>query len=85
MEYNFEPMTDGDCEAVIDIWNYFIDNSFAAYPESRVGYDIFDRFLMAIGEYPAVTIRTDNDCTVGFAFIRAFHSADSFSRTAEIT
>ena len=85
MDYKFEPMSDDDRTAVIDIMNYFVDNSFAAYSETRIGYDSFDRFMAAIGDYPAETVKTVEGGVIGFGFLRAFREADSFRGTAEIT
>ena len=45
MTYTFESMTVEQRQAVIDIFNNFIMNGFAAYPEEPLGYALFDRFL----------------------------------------
>ena len=34
MHFYFEPMLLGYRESVINIFNYYIENSFAAYPET---------------------------------------------------
>ena|GEM_PF-6174187 len=36
MDYSFRKARDGDMEAVIDIFNYYVTNSFAAFPERKV-------------------------------------------------
>lgn len=85
MDYKLETMRAGHRKAVIDVFNYFIENSFAAYNEEIVGYNFFDVFVTMSRGYPAVVVRTDAGEIVGFAFLSAFHSAGSFGRTASIS
>ncbi|MFC1475471.1 GNAT family N-acetyltransferase [Candidatus Zixiibacteriota bacterium] len=85
MEYAIVPMTEDERTAVVDIFNYYIEHGFAAYWATTVGYEVFDRFLALARDYVAVTVKTDAGETVGFAMLRAFHPADSFRHTAEIT
>lgn len=70
---------------MIDILNHFIETSFAAYPEERVGDAFFDRILALVDGYPALSVRAAGGEVVGFAFLRAYHPASTFRRTAEIT
>jgi L-amino acid N-acyltransferase YncA len=84
MNYEFTPLSGNDRESVIAIFNYFIENSFAAYPEERVGLEFFDRILDMSRGYPALTVRTEAGDIVGFGFLRAFHPCPTFRRTAEI-
>jgi phosphinothricin acetyltransferase len=87
MKIRFEKMGEGDREAVIDLFNYYIENSFAAYPEKKVPYALFDQFLKLTEGYPAFTVRDEvsADRAVGFAFLRPIHPLSSFQRAAEIT
>jgi L-amino acid N-acyltransferase YncA len=87
MKIRFERMAEGDREAVIDLFNYYIENSFAAYPEKKVPYGFFDRFLELTKGYPAFTVRDEEseDRVFGFAFLRAYHPMREFLRAAEIT
>ena len=85
MAYKFEKMVDQHRTSVIDIFNYYIANSFAAYPEESVGYEFFDRFLDMTRGYPAVAIRDDAETIVGFAFLHAYRPSRTFRRVAEIT
>ncbi|MBN2226965.1 MAG: N-acetyltransferase [candidate division Zixibacteria bacterium] len=85
MQYRLEPMMPDARTAVIDIFNYFVENSFAAYFGVKVNYRLFDRFLMMIGDYPSLVVKTETGEIVGFGFIHPYHPADSFGRTAEVT
>lgn len=38
MDFTTAPVSKEDGVAVIDIFNYYVENSFAAYPEDRSRY-----------------------------------------------
>jgi phosphinothricin acetyltransferase len=82
--YRLQALAESDRTAVTGIFNYFVERSFAAYPEEPVGEEFFDRILAWSEGYPAVTVRTAAEEVVGFGFLRAFHPAGTFSRTAEV-
>jgi phosphinothricin acetyltransferase len=84
MEYTFETMSESHREAVINIFNYFIQSTFAAFPDQTVDEDFFDRFMEMSRGYPGVVVKAGPQ-VVGFGFLRAFHPATTFKRTAEIT
>jgi phosphinothricin acetyltransferase len=87
MKIRFDRMAEGDRTAVIDLFNHYVENSFAAYPEERVPYGLFDQFLKMTEGYPAFSAR-DEECKdrfAGFAFLRPYHPAPSFLRAAEIS
>ncbi|HEY9073621.1 MAG TPA: GNAT family N-acetyltransferase, partial [Desulfobaccales bacterium] len=70
---------------VIDIFNHFIRHSHAAFPADPVDYAFFDRFLEISRGYPSLVVKDAAQQVVGFAFLRPYHPAATFSRTAEIT
>jgi phosphinothricin acetyltransferase len=82
MDYTLEKMTARHRKPVIDVFNHFAENSFAAYNEHAVGYSFFDVFLNMANGYPAVVARTGAGEVVGFGFLSAFHNAPSFGRSA---
>jgi phosphinothricin acetyltransferase len=84
-DYIFEKMSESHRAAVIDIFNYFIRHSYAAYFEEAVDYLFFDHFLKMSRGYPALVIKNDGQQAVGFGFMRPHHLADSFKRAAEVT
>lgn len=83
--YLFKPLAMTDRKAVIDIYNYFIRKSYAAYPVEPVDYNYFDYFIQLIGDYPAYTIRSTGAKVVGFAFLHPYRMISTFRSTAEIT
>jgi L-amino acid N-acyltransferase YncA len=85
MDYSLEPLSAGHREAVIDIFNHFINHTHAAFPSAPVDYPFFDRFLEMSRGYPAVVVRDAAQQVVGFALLRPHHPAATFKRTAEIT
>jgi L-amino acid N-acyltransferase YncA len=85
MDYSLEPMGTDHRKPVIDIYNHYIEKSWAAYPDEPVGYGLYDRFLEMVRGYPSVVVKAESGQVVGFAFLRAFLPAATFSRTAEIT
>ncbi len=40
--YEIRRVREADRSAVVGIFNYFVENSFAAYPDKKVGPEIFD-------------------------------------------
>ncbi|MDD5643570.1 MAG: N-acetyltransferase, partial [Syntrophales bacterium] len=85
MDYSFEEMSTSHRQAVIDIFNYFIKHSYAAFPEKELGSDFFDRFLEMSPGYPKVVVKAPDQGVIGFGAMRPHHFADSFQRTAEIS
>jgi L-amino acid N-acyltransferase YncA len=85
MKYEFAPISPEDREAVIDTFNYYIENSFAAYPENKVPYELFDFFLQATSGYPNAVIMDENKTFLGFCMLRPHLPVPTFSGTAEIS
>jgi phosphinothricin acetyltransferase len=83
--YRLVDMTEAHRQPVMDIFNHYVVNSMAAYPDQPVGYDRFDRFLEAAQEYPAVVVLDEADHVVGFAFLHHYRPESAFRRTAVIT
>ena len=80
-------LSERDREAAVDIFNYYVENGFAAYFEEKVPYEFFDHVMQLAQGYSALAVH-DRDAeskTVGFAFMRAYHPAKTFHRTAEVT
>lgn len=85
MSYKFENVSIEHKNAIIEIFNYYVLNSFAAYPTVPAGDEIFERFNNNSGRYPFKVIMHNDKDIVGFALLRPYHPADSLSKTAEIT
>lgn len=85
MEYHFEPLSQKHRQPVIDLFNHYVSHSHAAFLEMPVSYSFFNRFLGITRGYPAVVAKTAVEQVAGFAFLRPYHPAETFRRTAEIT
>lgn len=85
MDYTLRPLALEDRNAVMDLFNYYVENSFAAYPEAAVPLGFFDLLLKMSAGYPAFTVEDAAGEPVGFGMLRAFHPASSFAKTAEIS
>jgi len=85
MEYHFEPLAEEHRQPVIDLFNHYVSHSHAAFLEVPVNYSFFNRFLEITRGYPALVAKQGFDQVVGFAFLRPYHAAETFRRTAEIT
>ena len=79
------PMSVDDRKSVMDIFNHYIENSFAAYPEKKLPYEFFAMLMNACQGYPAVVARNDSGEVIGFGMLRSYNPFPAFSKTAEIT
>ena len=84
-DYTIRKFEDRDATAIIDIFNHFIVNSFAAYAEEPVGYEAIAVFKDMTKGYPFFVIETAKGNVTGFSFLRPFHRTEIFSRVGEIT
>lgn len=84
MEYSIGPISTEDRESIMDIFNYYIENSFAAFPETKLPYQAFDMLLQMSRGYPSGSVRNSKGEIVGFGTLRAHNPMPVFSQTAEI-
>jgi phosphinothricin acetyltransferase len=80
----FENLKAEYAHEVMDIFNYYIENSFSAYPEKRLPNEFFGKFIEMTKGYPAYTMKLKGK-VIGFCFIRAYNPFPAFNRTAEIS
>ncbi|MFA4849882.1 MAG: N-acetyltransferase family protein [Methanoregula sp.] len=83
--FTFSPLNPADGNEVIDLFNYYVEQSFAAYPEQKVPYDYFSIFLESCRNYPSVISKTPDGSVAGFGLLRAHNPMPAFRHTAEIT
>ena len=84
-EYTFSPITPDDGEEIVDLFNYYVENSYAAYPEQRVPSAFFGHLYEACRGYPTTAARAPDRTLAGFCLLRPHNPMPSFRRTAEIT
>lgn len=85
MNITLEPLGETHRVPVIDIFNHYIENTFAAYLDRRVPYGFYDIFLSMMKGYPSAALRLESGDTAGFCFLRAHNPLPAFSRAADIT
>lgn len=85
MEYSMSPISNEDRKSIIDIFNHYVENSFAAYPETKLPYEAFDKFLQMAQDYPSAKVKDKSDRVIGFGLLRAHNPMPTFAVTAEIT
>lgn len=83
----FMPLSESHRRPVVDIFNFFVENGFAAYPEDKVPDAFFDLLLKAAAGYPAVVIidQDASDQVAGFALMRPYHPVKTFERCAAVS
>ena len=85
MDYYIRKVRDEDRKAVIDIYNYFIENSYTTYLEKPLDYSFFEALrALAIGSAFYVADTADKEI-VGFALLKRYDNADCFKRAAEVS
>ena len=83
--FSYKKINEQDRTDIIDIFNWYIENTFAAYPENKVPYDFYDNFLSISQKYPSLSVRNEDGIIVGFGMLRPYSPMPSFAHTAEIT
>jgi len=84
MNYHIRKAKSKDKEQIISIFNYYVENSYAAYPERKVDLGFFDKLRELATGYPLYVIDTPEG-VVGFGLMRRYHSSETFRRTAILT
>lgn len=79
MKISLTPLLSDDREPVMNIFSYYVENSFSAYPESKLPYEFFDRFLSICQGYPAVAARGESGELIGFGMLRPYNPWPVFS------
>ncbi|HPS01652.1 MAG TPA: N-acetyltransferase family protein [Candidatus Sumerlaeota bacterium] len=85
MEFILKPLSEEHRRPVVDIFNYYVENSFAAYPEAPLPCEFFDRYLNAASRYPAFVAEAPDGRIAGFGLLRPHHLLPTFAHTAELT
>ncbi len=76
---------EGDRRVVIDIFNHYVKNTFAAYPEEAVPYQSFELLRRTAEGYPFLVARDEKRSMLGFVMLRPHSPFAAFSGTAEVS
>ena len=85
MDYNIRKVQYTDAKDIIAIFNYYIEHSFAAYPEKRLDEKMFFMFREVVKEYPFYVIEAKNSQVIGFGFLHRYNPFETFNRVAEVS
>ncbi len=85
MDFSIRSIGADDRREIMDIFNYYVENSFAAYPEKKLPYEAFDMFLQISRGYPTGAVIDEKGAIIGFGMLRVHNAMPAFSRTAEAT
>ena len=79
-----DTVKDKDAREVIDIFNHYVKNTFAAYPEEAVLYQSYELLRRTAEGYPFLVAR-DEKAVMGFAMLRPHSPFAAFSMAAEVS
>jgi len=85
MDYKLDRVSAMDGRQIIDIFNHYIQSSFAAYPEKKVPCEFFHLFLDMAQGYPFLAAKGEDGKIIGFCLLHPHNPMPAFSRAAEIT
>ncbi len=72
-----------DQESVIAVFNYYVENSLAAYPDRRVDAGFFDTLKDVVYGDSFYVVEAE-ETVIGFGFLKRYHRYPAFDRTAEL-
>lgn len=82
--YNTCPISGEYRKEIIDIFNYYVENGFSAYPDEKVPYEFYDKFFARMTNYPTILAKSSENEVLGFGTLYPFHPLPVFKKTAEI-
>lgn len=84
MDYQIRPAVNDDRQGIVDIFNYYVENTMAAYPEQKVPPAFFDMLAQMAKGYPFYVAATAGNIA-GYALLRPHSPMPAFRRSAELT
>ncbi|WP_163338403.1 GNAT family N-acetyltransferase [Desulfopila sp. IMCC35008] len=84
MDYTVEPLVGEDVQKAVEIFNYYIENSFAAYREEKITADHYRAIIESAEGYPKVSVRDQEGTYVGFGLLVPHKPIPVFSHSANL-
>ena len=84
MEYTFEKLSLEHQDEVMEIFNYYVKETTAAYREEVVEKDYFLNFLEVTENYPGFAIKEADNKIIGFCMLKPHIALSTFSEAADI-
>ena len=85
MDIRLTPITPADRQPMLDLFNYYVRNGFAAFPEQPLPIAFVDRLLDLAKGYPALVAKDPAGRLLGFGLLRPHNPLPTFAHTTEIT
>lgn len=86
MQMRFEKMSIEHQKSIMKIFNYYIENTTAAFPASTLPEEFFAMLMEKTKGYPAYTILNSETLEVaGFCSLSAYKAFSTFKETATIS
>ncbi len=82
MDATIRMVEERDWRALTAVFNHFVTDSFAAYPEEPVSEDFFKKKHLDSPDFPFLVAETDGE-VVGFAYLS--HPVPTMKRSASLT
>ena len=83
--YTFYPISEKDGVDIVNLFNYYIEHSDAAFPEKPVSLDFFEQLKPHLFRIPSVSVRDSEGNFIGFGMIRSHNPFEAFRHTGEVT
>ncbi len=85
MNINLRRSRPKDRPFVIDIFNSYVENSFAAFTEQSVGPQYYTKLKQVIGDLPFYVAELEDGDIVGYGCLHPHHTYPAFDHVANIT
>ncbi|MEA4875498.1 GNAT family N-acetyltransferase, partial [Anaerorhabdus sp.] len=84
MEFIFEKLGKEHKKEVVNILNYYIENTTAAYRAEIVDEEFSFRFLEGVDVYSSYVMKTTENKVIGFCILEPHKTISTFSEVAEV-
>lgn len=84
-DFTIRKANENDRGAVVSIFNHYIENSFAAYPDAKWDFSFFDFLLSLARDGIFYVIQEKDGPVVGFGLLRHHQRGETFNRAADVT
>ena len=81
-DYDIRQFREEDRERIIEIYNYYVRESYAAYPSEKVEPGFIDFLMKGVHSF---YVAESGGSVVGFAFLKPYLPISTFGTTATVT
>lgn len=85
MNFSLHPLSENHAQQVQEIFNFYVENSFAAFPSQKLPVQFLTKLLENCRNMPALGAFSGSEILAGFGFMRPYHQFSSFNRSAEVS